>query len=62
LSVLVVKDMGHDMNLDLSAPQWFRAAQRWIDRMFGAGEERQPRSPCVLPVTERLQVIGGGAQ
>jgi len=58
LSVLVVKDMGHDMNLDRSAPQWFKAAQRWIDRLFGEGEARQPRSPCDLPVAERLQVLG----
>jgi len=58
LSVLVVKDMGHDMNLDLSAPRWFKVAQRWIDQMFGAGEPRQPRSPCDLPVANRLHWLG----
>jgi pimeloyl-ACP methyl ester carboxylesterase len=62
LSVLVVHDMGHDMNLDLSAPQWFRAAPQWIDRLVGVGEAHQPRSPCALPLTERLQMMGGGAQ
>jgi pimeloyl-ACP methyl ester carboxylesterase len=56
LSVLVVKTMGHDMNLQLHPDHWFQAAQQWIDIMFGSGVGG-PRSPCDLPLSQRLQLI-----
>jgi pimeloyl-ACP methyl ester carboxylesterase len=35
LSVFVLRNSGHDVNLHLNAPDWFAAARAWSDRYIG---------------------------